>query len=143
MDTERLRESNQGLRMSLAQVRSMSKRLGEKCIRLESEAEQLRADVERLRKENKILQLKARMVDRFPFCPDHRDKVTGKECRECEVERLDAHLKNWQDDCQAVRRDNTKLRAEVERLRLALKVIIEANPKGYSGKVAEKALGGE
>ena len=27
-------------------------------------------------------------LDGMPFCPDHRDKVAGKPCRECENERL-------------------------------------------------------
>ena len=43
------------------------------------------ADLER---ENSILSLKARVVDRLPLCPDHRDKVAGKPCLQCEVERL-------------------------------------------------------
>ncbi|GAG97044.1 unnamed protein product, partial [marine sediment metagenome] len=42
--------------------------------------------------ENKKLALKARAFDRLPFCPDHRDKVAGKPCRECEIERLQAAL---------------------------------------------------
>lgn len=32
-------------------------------------------------------------MSRSPFCPDHRDKVSGKECRECEIESLKAALK--------------------------------------------------
>jgi hypothetical protein len=32
--------------------------------------------------------LKARVVDHLPLCPDHRDKVAGKPCLQCEVERL-------------------------------------------------------
>lgn len=39
-------------------------------------------------KEIRILRLKADYVDRAPFCPDHRDKMTGKKCRECAVESL-------------------------------------------------------
>jgi hypothetical protein len=31
-----------------------------------------------------------RLRERFPFCPDHRDKVAGLPCRECEIERLRA-----------------------------------------------------
>ena len=34
------------------------------------------------------LRLRRRQMSRFPFCPDHRDKVQGKPCRECEVELL-------------------------------------------------------
>lgn len=40
--------------------------------------------------ELKVLRMKADAHDRLPFCPDHRDKVAGKPCRECEVERLAA-----------------------------------------------------
>ena len=46
-----------------------------------------------LEQERKKLRLKARIVDRLPFCPDHRDKVHGKPCRECEVERLRAAIR--------------------------------------------------
>ena len=42
------------------------------------------------RKEVAKLRLKERAHDGLPFCPDHRDKVAGKPCRECEVERLAA-----------------------------------------------------
>ena len=38
--------------------------------------------------ENKVLKLKTRLLDRLPFCPDHRDKVAGKPCRECQIEHL-------------------------------------------------------
>lgn len=44
------------------------------------------------------LDLRRRQMSRFPFCPDHRDKVLGKPCRECEVERLRsevARLEAW------------------------------------------------
>ena len=34
------------------------------------------------------LLLKAHYADRAPFCPDHRDKVIGKPCRECLVEHF-------------------------------------------------------
>lgn len=40
--------------------------------------------------ENEKLKLKARYADNAPFCPDHRDKVRGLPCRECEIERLRA-----------------------------------------------------
>ena len=46
----------------------------------------------KLKRENEILSLKSRIIDRLPFCPDHRDKVAGKPCRECEVERLQRRL---------------------------------------------------
>jgi hypothetical protein len=39
------------------------------------------------------LNLRREQMSRFPFCPDHRDKVHGKPCRECEVEHLRECLK--------------------------------------------------
>ena len=46
------------------------------------------------------LNLRREQMSRFPFCPDHRDKVHGKECRECEVEHLRGCLKRleWAAD---------------------------------------------
>jgi hypothetical protein len=52
--------------------------------RTRAQQKQLREAAQLLRK----LGLKARYVDRVPFCPDHRDKVAGKPCRECKIERL-------------------------------------------------------
>lgn len=34
------------------------------------------------------LEMRRRFMHNLPFCPDHRDKVAGKFCRECEIERL-------------------------------------------------------
>jgi len=56
-----------------------------------------RGKIERLRRENKMLSLKARVHDRLPFCPDHRDKVVGLPCRECEIERLQGKLRRTRD----------------------------------------------
>ena len=39
-------------------------------------------------KERKELELRRAQMARNPFCPDHRDKVYGKPCRECEIEHL-------------------------------------------------------
>lgn len=44
--------------------------------------------VQELPTEIKRLRLKARIHDRLPFCPDHRDKVAGLPCRECKIEEL-------------------------------------------------------
>ncbi len=41
-----------------------------------------------LTRENAVISLKARVVDRPPLCPDHRDKVAGKPCLQCKVEGL-------------------------------------------------------
>jgi hypothetical protein len=45
--------------------------------------------VERLDKSQKENLLLKRIFSTFPFCPDHRDKIGGKPCRECEIERLE------------------------------------------------------
>lgn len=37
------------------------------------------------------------VLSRLPFCPDHRDKVAGLDCRECEIERLSAALAENQE----------------------------------------------
>jgi hypothetical protein len=58
---------------------------------------------ERLEKDLRIARKKADAVDRLPFCPDHRDKVAGKSCRECEVERQAREL-------DALRAENAKYR---------------------------------
>lgn len=39
------------------------------------------------------LQLRRKQMARYPFCPDHRDKVSGKPCRECENEHMRMLLK--------------------------------------------------
>lgn len=57
-------------------------------------------------------------MDRSPFCPDHRDKVSGKECRECEIERL-----------------TLVLTAQGERLKAAEAVLVEHYYlKSYDGR---------
>lgn len=40
------------------------------------------------RKERGELEIRRAWMDRNPFCPDHRDKVQGLSCRQCEIERL-------------------------------------------------------
>jgi len=44
------------------------------------------------------LRLRRHQMSQFPFCPDHRDKVHGLECRECEVEKLRAEFKRRKID---------------------------------------------
>mgnify|MGYP003466418863 CR=1 FL=1 len=39
------------------------------------------------------LKLRRRYMRALPFCPDHRDKVIGLPCRECEIERLKAIIR--------------------------------------------------
>lgn len=59
--------------------------------------------IKELEAENARLRIKANYADRLPFCPDHRDKVAGKSCRECEIER--------------VQRENARLREALGTLR--------------------------
>jgi hypothetical protein len=54
-----------------------------------------------LLQERDIVQRKADLADRLPFCPDHRDKVAGKECRECEVAKLRGALDRVIDKANA------------------------------------------
>jgi len=53
---------------------------------------QMKTDSEAWEQENtklrEELKLRRHQMSQFPFCPDHRDKVHGLECRECEIERL-------------------------------------------------------
>lgn len=53
---------------------------------------ELEAELAKMKTE---LNLRRNQMSQFPFCPDHRDKVHGKECRECEVEHLRACLKRY------------------------------------------------
>lgn len=55
----------------------------------------------------RALGLMARAVDRLPFCADHRDKVAGKACRECEIEQLERQL------ASALKKQHTLLEAVV------------------------------
>jgi hypothetical protein len=50
-----------------------------------------------LEHKNAVLSLKARVVDRLPLCPDHRDKVAGKPCLQCKVEWLSKVNWYWDD----------------------------------------------
>lgn len=49
------------------------------------------------------LRLRREQMARFPFCPDHRDKVFGLECRECEIERLRSALNALHTACKEAR----------------------------------------
>lgn len=49
---------------------------------------------------NKELDLRRRYMAALPFCPDHRDKMKGLPCRQCEIERL--------------QRENARLRFMIE-----------------------------
>ncbi len=40
------------------------------------------------------LQLRRKQMSMVPFCPDHRDKVRHKPCRECEIEHLKKLIKS-------------------------------------------------
>ena len=56
-----------------------------------SDLRTLVAELERLRLE---VAKRREIMNRSPFCPDHRDKVAGLPCRECEIERLRSLLTN-------------------------------------------------
>jgi len=47
-------------------------------------------------KERAELKLRRAQMARNPFCPDHRDKVHGKPCRECEIEHLRSIIRQQQ-----------------------------------------------
>jgi len=81
--------------------------------RLAEDSEQLRAEIERLTRENKILVARCEGTLANNLCPDHRDKQGGKSCLACKVERLKA--------------ENERLRAEVERLKADLRTVIAAD----------------
>lgn len=57
----------------------------------------LAAEVERLTRANRILELKAGGSLGNNLCPDHRDKQAGKPCLACEVESLRASRDYWHD----------------------------------------------
>jgi hypothetical protein len=59
-------------------------------IKLKEDMKELEAELVKVKVE---LNLRREQMSKFPFCPDHRDKVNGKECRECEVEHLRGLLK--------------------------------------------------
>lgn len=44
-------------------------------------------------REYRELAMRRAYMRSLPFCADHRDKVKGKPCRECEIERLRLMLK--------------------------------------------------
>ena len=67
-------------------------KVAQECMGLYRRITRLEQENTKLKRENEILSLKSRIIDRLPFCPDHRDKVAGKPCRECEVDRLQRRL---------------------------------------------------
>jgi len=64
-------------------------------------------EIERLQRENRVLQLKAGCSLANNLCPDHRDKQAGKSCLACEIERqqreLDRVMRARPDDRGAVK----------------------------------------
>ncbi len=66
--------------------------------------------------EVKILKLKARIIERLPFCPDHRDKVAGKSCRECEIENLKRLLNNQDNKIRSASKKIAGLQARSKRI---------------------------
>ena len=90
-------------------------------MRLKGQIAELEA---KLRKAELELQLRRQFMESLPFCPDHRDKVKGKPCRECEIEtltrklkrasRLIAHLQDRLDEVEMADDDNWLLEDEYE-----------------------------
>ncbi len=50
------------------------------------------SEIERLKKENKILEMKSRGSLANNLCPDCRDKIAGMPCLRCNVQRLEQQL---------------------------------------------------
>jgi hypothetical protein len=69
-----------------------------------------------LLKENRKLEIKARLVDRLPFCSDHRDKVAGKPCRECEIEELRCKMRRLEARAEADEDEITEASKEISEL---------------------------
>lgn len=91
--------------------------------------------------DNAKLALKARLVDHLPFCPDHRDKVAGKPCRECEIERLTAIVERiafMGTDKPAVTGSS-----DAEWYQRIARECISIAARGLQGETAEPAGGGE
>ena len=62
-------------------------------LQAEPEASGNAESAELSRKERMELELRRDQMARSPFCSDHRDKLRGLSCRQCEVERLSAKLR--------------------------------------------------
>jgi hypothetical protein len=90
------------------------------------------AEIARLRA---VGELRQRLINGFPFCPDHRDKQHGKPCLACEVDRLRVAYETSHACRLHAEREIERLRQhmkineqkiesqtdEIERLRAALK----------------------
>lgn len=66
----------------------------------QSHLDDLLAAARRAERLEKEVGLRKRAADRLPFCPDHRDKVAGKPCRECRIGRLEGALAQVRDSMQ-------------------------------------------
>ena len=80
-----------------SELAAASEAFAEQDIKRHNRIKELEAELAKVKVE---LNLRREQMSRFPFCPDHRDKVHGKECRECEVEHLRGCLKRleWAAD---------------------------------------------
>ena len=86
------------------------------------ESEQLRADIERLTHENKILAVRCEGTLANNLCSDHRGKQGGKSCLACEAERLEADNEFLEQGHDALMLKYDALNDEVERLKADLAV---------------------
>lgn len=49
------------------------------------------------------LRLRRKQMLMTPLCPDHRDKVSGLPCRQCEIERLERVIARLKNEVEASR----------------------------------------
>lgn len=78
--------------------------LRKECNNLQSDLTAAQQRVAELEKKYKLV---SEWRNRLPFCPDHRDKVAGMDCRQCTVEHLtseNARLKQRVEELERERR---------------------------------------
>lgn len=83
------------------------------CASLEREIKRIRIELDHRRS----------VMSRFPFCQDHRDKVAGKECRECEIEQLRSLLSARE---AALEKANAALLSMTDAIQKLLEVLPDA-----------------
>lgn len=76
------------------------------------------AEVEQLKAQ---IRVRKAIMDRLPFCSDHRDKVAGMPCRECQVELLQKELAEARKVTKDALRNYATAAIESVDLRKALK----------------------
>lgn len=125
----RLRQKAAETQKALDSLEDNNARLREECERYREAFAERGEEIERLMRENAKLAIVKRWADRLPFCPDHRDKVAGKPCRECEIERLAKSLRKANDGFEEHERLAYLRLNEIERLDRDIDTCIEHNAK--------------